>query len=133
MSYRSVVRSFFYRLGYVPKVVTLTLRCGWCAETFNWTGEAGDVQPVYCKDTHRKRASEARKKRATPSYTPKAYRKLPEPTDMNKVGRCPTPFKQTHATYETAREVISRVDPSMTPYKCVCGAIHIGHRKKSKK
>lgn len=122
------------KLGYVPDEVTRNLTCAWCGESFTWSGHARDNHPSFCKHSHRNRASEARKKRFERSQEQKPPRKAPEPPkDLNMVGRCPTPFKQTHRSFESAMETIQRVDPAMHPYRCQCGGIHIGHRKKTKR
>lgn len=147
---------FFRKLGYSPTHIVRTISCTWCGKIFTWEGEARNLPPSYCGPTHRKKSKESRsqrlklqaeianhKKQESEKIKPVIVPRDPEPVkveepkwepeDMNLIGRCPTPFKQVHVTFESAREVIARVDPSMHPYRCVCGGIHIGHWKNSKK
>ncbi|MBS45311.1 MAG: hypothetical protein CMH83_19505 [Nocardioides sp.] len=49
---------------------------------------------------------------------------------------CPTPDKQRHRTFEAAlkaRDSLEQsrgIDLALRPYRCKCGAWHIGHRDK---
>lgn len=132
------------KLGYIPeseKVVetvikapsttTRHLNCAWCGNGFTWKGHPLDNHPLFCSTGHRKANADARSNRADKM---KRLKEKEEEAllDMNTVGRCPTPYKQVHRNYGAAREVIARVDPSMEPYKCVCGGIHVGHSKRKR-
>lgn len=146
----------FRKLGYSRTHIVRTIVCPWCGKSFTWEGEARNNPPVFCGETHRKKSQSARQKRlqaiqvatenqkkkpepVKPNPVPKDPEPVKveepkwEPENLNMIGRCPTPFKQIHATFESAREVVARVDPTMHPYRCVCGGIHIGHWKNSKK
>lgn len=135
----ALIQKIFFKLGYVPKDTTLIRTCAWCGKNFEWSGHSGTHQPSFCGRMHRKRASEARKKRkeantSTAEKLPKRTTKKPPPapSDMNMVGRCPHPFKINFQNVHDAELVIKKVDPTMHVYRCQCGGLHIGHRKKAK-
>lgn len=46
---------------------------------------------------------------------------------------CPNPEKKTYVTQKLAQDFINEVhpdDPFLRPYRCECGALHIGHSRK---
>lgn len=46
---------------------------------------------------------------------------------------CPNPEKKTYVTQELAQQFIKEThpdDPFLRPYRCECGALHIGHSRK---
>lgn len=145
MKHPEFIVRLFSRFGYVPNRITRSIQCAWCAEAFEWSGYTANNHPKFCSETHRKRAQEARKKRregattepktrkrVAPTTKPRAVKTKTEPVrDLNLVGRCPTPHKVTFRTVREAEAAIRRVDPTMHAYRCPCGALHIGHRKKS--
>lgn len=63
-------------------------------------------------------------------------RTVPEAKPMAKESRkptalCPHPYKKTFVTKELALNFIEKAhrnDKTVVPYKCSCGAIHIGHK-----
>lgn len=125
---RKLLDSLASRLGYVPNSIVRTISCAWCGKDFQWSGPVVSNHAIYCSPLHKKRAAEARTKRRRAQEPQPKKVAAPKPVlDLNTVGRCPTPFKQTHPTFEKAKEVIKRVDPDMHAYRCPCGGIHIGH------
>lgn len=120
------------KLGYTPKTATRTFTCAYCGKRFEWTGNITSSIPQYCSASHRKSAREVRNKRRK-SYefsTRKKEKVYDHGPDLSKVGRCPTPYKVVHRDMYTAEQTIAKVDPSMHAYRCPCGGIHIGHRKR---
>lgn len=130
----SFIDRIFLKLGYVPEHITRKIGCAWCGETFTWEGKTSDNPAKFCSTRHQKNAREARKKRRESAQTsPKSRKRNPAPAmDLSEVGRCPNPFKITFRTVEEAERVIQRVDPSMHTYRCTCGGLHIGHKKRQK-
>lgn len=60
-----------------------------------------------------------------PSYHSKNCRKRPSDS---KPGLCPRPYKRVFVTYELAQQACTELDdPMLKPYRCTCGALHIGH------
>ena len=51
--------------------------------------------------------------------------------DPNLVGRCPHPFKRVWVTPQAALEACT-MDRFLAPYRCPCGAWHIGHSRGAK-
>ena len=136
MSHPKFIVRIFQKLGYVPDRITRHLHCAWCGEQFDWEGFTKDDHPKFCSNGHKKNAQEARKKRREVAKMPPKNSKKRPPApiiDLSQVGKCPNPYKITFRTREEAETVIQKVDPSMHVYKCECGGLHIGHRKRSKR
>lgn len=94
------------------------------------------TQPDFCSDLCVLRARQQRGAVDTrPNYnlpapvrsqTPKKVRK-PKSTAV-----CPQKMKKVFVTWELAQDWIANVHPddvNIRPYRCQCGAIHIGHSK----
>lgn len=117
--------------------ITRTLSCAWCGKEFEWSGTAAENHALYCSTRHKKNAQDARRHRRNSEESkktpPKRPTRAPEASEMSQIGRCPNPFKLSFRTKEEAQIVINKVDPKMHAYKCVCGAMHIGHPSKGRK
>jgi hypothetical protein len=102
------------------------LICTACGKEFEWiiprdepTAERPKYHSKSCKNKSRvrRRDSEGRK----------AVRYI------ETLVRCPNPYKKVFVTEKIAQEWIDRVhrgDDGMLPYRCQCGAIHIGHSQR---
>lgn len=112
----------------MPTQITRTISCAWCADDFEWSGSPLDSRAVFCCKVHKNKARVARNKRAE-EVEPRPKKEL-NPRLRYSTGTaktCPRPEKFRHKSVEDALEAIKRVDPTMHPYTCRCGYIHIGH------
>lgn len=53
-----------------------------------------------------------------------------DPTPLNATAICPQPLKASYPNEQTAAAFIAEVhsdEPALRPYRCPCGAIHIGN------
>lgn len=82
--------------------------CSGCGRHFEWVPreQANEVPPSYHSKHCRRRFRD----------------------DPKSAGRCPRPYKRVYVTYELAQAECTRLgDPMLKPYRCRCGALHIGH------
>lgn len=85
--------------------------CSWCQETF--FPETRDHRPLYCSKAHATKGRHARR-------------------DWRRAGLgCPTPHKVVYTSIEAADEACERVRSGTHAYRCVCGHVHVGHRKRT--
>lgn len=105
-----------YALGAVAaSMKPRQLTCSHCRRPFTWTPtQPSDPAPKYHSKACQHRARKARRDGLDPA-TP---------------GFCITPHKRTYPTPEDAWAHIRDDfphDPDLRPYRCPCGAVHIGH------
>lgn len=85
--------------------------CSRCRETF--FPDDREARPLYCGNTCARASQNGRRQ----------WRAL------HGEGYCPTPFKRRYLSVEEADNVVEgEAHAGTNPYRCACGAIHIGHR-----
>jgi len=107
----------------VGNLWTITVACAVCGTQVSVEVRPGQSLRRYCSKTCKRRAARRRNKAR------RQLEKLPE--RVNQAGPlCPTPFKRTYRTWDEAQHAVASFrppDPQLTAYRCVCGAIHLGH------
>ena len=79
------------------------------------------------RNEHRVRKAEKMLKRQE-AFQEKEIIQHPNTVSISRL--CPNPYKRTYATRGLAEDFIMEVypdDPYLKPYRCKCGALHIGH------
>jgi hypothetical protein len=86
--------------------------------------QAEDLRQKYCSPQHGKMARR-RKSRAMQNYTRST---IERPGQL-----CPKPYKKVFVTMKLANEAANNLGgevEGIRPYRCVCGALHIGHGRR---
>lgn len=120
---------------------TISCRAEDCNQEFTITTKEREEPSAYCSTACKRRAKRHRsatrpQEEAQPRMGPqpvaetrsRPFSKRNVGTSLNTVGRCSWPFKRVFRTEDEAYRAIQSVnDPTMSVYRCACGARHIGH------